>query len=180
MSSIVFINTRVVRKSIVESVAGHFRVPPTAIGWSQPYNVYDIQDMENESFTPTFPWVYVISEHAQPTPSRVAMVVVDPTFTFDSYQLGSRAGCDMMVLLHCWGRDRPERDDMASMLANVYAGKTNKRSFIPIWTSLTSSKEASIAEVSRVLIEYPSAGGALSAEGTLRNWAIVTLWLQVK
>lgn len=178
--SVTFINIRVVRKSIVESVSGHFTSPPTGIGWSQAYNVYDIQDMANESFVPTKPWVYVISAHAEPTESRVAMVVVDPSFEFNSAQLGSRTGCDVKVLLHCWGQTRAERDDIASMLANVYDGKTNKLRDIEIWTSLTSSKVASTGEVSQVFVEFPSAGDALSKEGTLRNWAIVSFRLRVK
>lgn len=180
MSSIVFINLRVVRKSIVESVTAHFEAPPTAIGWSRPYNVYDIQDMANPNAVLTDPYVFVISEHAQPTPSRIPMVVVDTMFSFNEFQLGSRSGCDVVVELWCWGRDRPERDDMASMLANVYAGKTNKPSAISIWTSMTSSKEASTGEVSQVSVEFPTAGGALSEEGTLRNWAIASFRLRVK
>lgn len=181
MPSIVFIDLRVVRKSIVENVKSHFESPPAGIGWSRPYNVYNIIDMANESFTPVSPYVYLIAAYAEPTPSRIPMVVVDPRFIFSSNQLGSRAGCVVNVELHCWGLARADRDDIASMLSNVYAGKTSKPSSISIWTSLSNSTEASVAEVvGDVVVGFPTAGGALSAEGTLRNWTIVSLRLRVK
>ena len=183
MPSIVFIDLRVVRKSIVENVKSHFESPPAGIGWSQPYVVYNIIDMANTRLVidETKPYVFLIAAHAEPTPSRIPMVVVDPRFIFSANQLGSRAGCVVTVQLHCWGLARADRDDIASMLANVYGGRTSKPSSISIWTSLSDSTEASVAEVvGDVVVEFPTAGGVLSAEGTLRNWTIVSLRLRVK
>jgi len=182
-ASIRLIDVRVIRKSIAEDVEARFKVnPPLMPSWSRPYNVYGILQKANESFVPTSPYVYVISEHAMPTPSRIPMVVVDPTYTFSSSQIGSRAGCAADVLLHCWGTTRAERDDIATMLANVYAGKFGGVSpRISIWTTLDDSTEASIAEVSsNVIVQFPTAGDPLAAEGTLRNWTIVSFSLRVK
>ena len=179
--SIQFLDLRVIRASIVDSVKSHFESPPTAMGWSRPYNVYDIIDMANELFVPTKPFVYVISAHAEPTPSRIPMVVVDPRFQTGPYQLGSRAGADVDVSLHCWGRTRAERDDFATMLTNVYAGNTERAFSISIWTSLQDSTSVGEASVSsNVITSFATAGGALSEEGTLRNWAIVSFRLKVR
>jgi len=179
--SVQFLDLRVIRASIVDSVKSHFESPPTAIGWSQPYNVYDIIDMANESFVPTKPFVYIVSAHAEPTPSRIPMVVIDPRFQTDPYQLGSRAGANVDINLHCWGRTRAERDDFATMLMNVYAGNTERTSKVSIWTSLQDPTEAGEAWVnSDVIVSFATAGGALSEEGTLRNWAIVSFRLKIK
>ena len=181
-TSIRFVDLRVIRKSITEDVGARFKVnPPLMPSWSRPWNVYNIIDMANENKTLVNPYVFVIDAHAMPTPTRIPMVVVDPTYVFNSMQLGSRSGCDVTVALACWGRTRSERDDIATMLANVYAGKFGGvSSQISIWTTLDNSTQASTAEVSgNVVVEFPTAGDALSKEGTLRNWSIVSFGLRV-
>lgn len=181
MSSILFVDLRVVRASIVANVGSHFTSPPSGMGWANPWNVYNLTQMATEGFVTVPPFVFVIAAHPEPTPSRIPMVVVDPTFIFSTNQLGSRAGCAINIQLHCWGQSRAVRDDIATMLANVYAGKTEKPTSISIWTSLSDTTEASVAEIrGDVAIEFPTAGGALSAEGTLRNWTIVSFSLRVK
>lgn len=177
-----YVDIRVVRASIEAHVKANFTSPPAETGWSRPYNVYGIVEMANELFSPVDPYVYVISEHAEPTTTRIPMVVIDPVYTIAPYQLGSRTGAFIDMQLHCWGGLRAERDDIATMLANVYGGRTQSRpSTIPVWTSLSDNTVISTAEViSQPQISFPSAGGALAAEGTLRNWAIVSFRLRVK
>lgn len=179
--SLLFVDIRVVRASILAHVRSHFTNPPTAIPWSRVFNVYGIQEMLESGFTPVEPYAFVIAAHAQPTMSRVPMVVVDVAYSLQAHQLGDRGGAIATVQLHCWGRTRAERDDIATMLANVYAGKTDRTPTIPIWTSLQDTTPVSTAEVSSsVEITFPSAGDILASEGTLRNWTIVAFTLSIK
>lgn len=176
-----FIDTRVIRSSILASIQDQFTDPPANMPWSRAFNVYDILDMSNASFSPVEPYAYIIAAHPEPTASRIPMVVLDTTIRFQSYQIGGRNGGFVDVLLHCWGRTRAERDDIATLLANVYAGRTAKVPSISIWTSMTDTTEASVATVtSGVQVTHPSAGDELSAEGTLRNWAIVSFGLTIR
>lgn len=173
--SITFVNIRLIRHSLVEHVASHFATPPSLMGWSRAFNVYNEADMRAAGFATTEPYVFIISASAEPMASRVPMVMVNTTFILDSYQLGSRAGSRIDVNLSCFGRDRPEREDMASMLANVYDGRTEINRAIPIWTSLSDSTQAGVAEVtSPVVIAPMSVSDELAAEGSLRNWTVVS------
>lgn len=179
--SLLFIDIRVIRDSILAHVRSHFLDPPTAMPWSRALNVYGIVQMLDVTFTPTEPFVFVIAAHAEPTPTRIPMVVIDPIIRLVSPQLGSRGGAEISLQLHCWGRTRAERDDIATMLANVYAGKTGRTSSIPIWTSLSDTTTAGTAQVtSTVAVSFPTAGDSLSAEGTLRNWTVVSFNLTIK
>lgn len=176
-----FIDTRVIRSSILAHVKSLFTSPPADMPWTQPFNAYGIQEMANESHSPVEPYVYVVAAHPEPTASRIPMVVVDPTIRWQAYQLGGRNGGFVDLMLHCWGRTRAERDDMATLLANVYAGRTSKIPSVSIWTSMSDATEATVATVTTpVTASYPSAGDELSAEGTLRNWAIVSFSLTIR
>jgi len=176
-----FVDLRVVRASILADIQDLFAVPPANMPWSRAFNVYDILDMANASHVPVEPYVFLVAAHPEPTESRIPMVVVDTTINWRSYQLGGRNGAFVNVLLHCWGRTRAERDDIATLLANVYAGRTAKSPSISIWTSLDDTTEISVAAVTTpVQVTYPSAGDELSAEGTLRNWTIVSFGLTIR
>lgn len=179
--SLLFIDIRVIRDSILAHVKSHFLDPPTAMGWSRAFNVYSIVQMLDSTLITNEPYVFVIASHAEPLHSRIPMVVIDPVIHLRSPQLGSRGGAEISLQLHCWGRTRAERDDIATMLANVYAGKTERASAIPIWTSLADTTTAGTAQVTSIVtVTFPSAGDSLASEGTLRNWTIVSFSLTIK
>jgi len=181
VASLRFINARVARASLLSHIRSQFTSPPASIGWSRPFNVYGIQQMMDSGFTPTEPFVFVVAAHTEPTMTIIPLVIFDPTFDLDPYELGNRGGCTVNMTLLCWGRTRAERDDIATLLANVYAQRTEKGTRVTIWTSLSDTSPAGYAEVtSPVLISFPTAGSVLSAEGTLRNWTIVSFTMRIK
>lgn len=181
MASLSFINIRVVRTSVLDHVRDQFTNPPASMGWSRPFNVYGIQQMMDESHVPVEPYIYIIAAHAEPTMSRLPLVILDPTLKIEPYQLGARGGAILNVVLLCWGRTRGERDEIATCLSNVYGQRTEKLTRIPIWTSLADTTPAGYAEIATpVTISFPTAGSVLSAEGTLRNWTMVTFSMRIK
>lgn len=181
VSGLRFIHFRVVNRSIRDNVASHFSSPPAEMGWSQSFNVYDLDELGNADFSPTRPFVFVIDAFVEPTISRVPMVIVNPIYDFKSFQLGARSGGAIELELHCFGKTKAERDDLATVLANVYDGRTTKARNIPIQTAMGNIAQTGVAEIAtEPRVWWPTRGDILAAEGTLRNWAVVAFDLRIK
>lgn len=115
------LKNRAIRKSVYDFTASLFETPPTATGW-RAFNVYGEAELRQDDFTPTEPFVYITDSFIAPTQTQVPLVVIEQSVITDPYQLGDSQGRFCVTRLHVFGRNRGERDDMASMLQDVYAG----------------------------------------------------------
>jgi len=113
---------RAIRKSLYEFVVSLFEAPPADTGWAD-FNVYGEDELrQGDDFTPTAPYVYIVDSFIAPTQTQVPLVVIEMSLMADTYQLGDTRGRFGVGRLHVFGRNRGERDDIASMLQDVFAG----------------------------------------------------------
>lgn len=113
---------RAIRKSLYDFVASLFETPPADTGWSD-FNVYGEDELrQGDDFTPAPPYVYIVDSFIAPTQTQVPLIVIEMSLMSDTYQLGDTGGRFGVGRLHVFGRNRGERDDMASMLQDVFAG----------------------------------------------------------
>jgi hypothetical protein len=113
---------RAIRKSLHEFVVSLFETPPAATGWAN-WNVYGEDELrQGDDFTPVSPYVYIVDSFIAPTQTQVPLIVIEMSLISDPYQLGDAGGKFGVGRLHVFGRNRGERDDMASMLQDVLAG----------------------------------------------------------
>lgn len=118
------LKVRAIRKSLYDYVVSLFETPPSATDWSA-FNVYgedELRQARREKFTPTSPHVYILDSFVAPAQSELPMVVIEMSLMTDTYQLGDTRGRFGVGRLHVFGRNRGERDDMASMFQDVFAG----------------------------------------------------------
>jgi len=113
---------RAIRLSLYEFVVSLFETPPADSGWTS-WNVYGEDELRQEdSFTPTAPYIYITDSFIAPTRTQVPCIIIEMTLMAVPYQLGDTNGKLGVSRLHIFGRNRGERDDIASMLQDVFAG----------------------------------------------------------
>jgi hypothetical protein len=107
---------RSIRVSIKEHVKTAFELPIS--GGMNAFNVYGENNLpqNNPSFSPTRPYLYIVDSNIQPTLLDLPLIVLELTpFVKDVFELG-RASRKAELNAHVYGRNRGERDDIASYL----------------------------------------------------------------
>lgn len=158
---------RKARKSVYTTLEGVF-TDGTLLG--AVYNVYDEGDLRNGG-APTRPFVYILDYGSQFELRQLPAVVVQMGVRKRPMGLGE-LGYYCYLVLHVFGRNRGERDDITSAIMSTVDAIT-VRDFDTAGTPVTQTMQLEpigpegdvwIEEV----IELP---GRLLLEGTAANWA---------
>lgn len=109
-------HNRNIRISIKEHIKSALESP--GVGGPSAYNVYGENNLpqRNPSFAPTFPFIYLIDSNIEPTKVDLPLIVVEVNpIRRNTSELGRQAR-NVDLNLHIFGRNRGERDDLASYL----------------------------------------------------------------
>ena len=109
-------HNRNIRISIKEHISSALESP--GVGGPGAYNVYGENNLpqNNPSFTPNFPYIYIVDGFIQPTKMDLPLIIVDVgSITFDTVEIGLLART-ASVNLWVYGQNRGVRDDIASYL----------------------------------------------------------------
>ena len=109
-------HNRNIRVSIKEHVKTAFEVP--GIGGLNAYNVYGENNLpqNNPAFIPQRPYLYIVDSNIQPTRLDLPLLILEVSpFVGDVVEIG-RAARQAELNVHVFGRNRGERDDLASYL----------------------------------------------------------------
>lgn len=165
---------RNVDRSVLKRVESLFTSPPAGT-LSQAWNTYREDSFFNGSFTPTYPYIWVLDERVRPRQSRLPLVIIErgPT-PRTNFELGNRGGHTFIYALHVFGRNRGERKDLAAFLEG-------QLSPIGIYDFATTP-ETLLYSVA-VDDSGSSANGVaadVGIEGALAQWETVTISFLVK
>lgn len=176
---------RNIRKSVMARLRALFKAPPAASGFA-PFGVYSEDDLiavNRGASLPNRPFVFLLDSYVRPKPPALPLVVVDVTVIHQTpYELGNRSGRWTDVTVHNFGRQRGERDDCASLVAD-YFGSTFS---IYQYTSGSSGDTAVFLENAELMpdIVLEEQRRALSPderrEGTLDLWMTVSFRFHTK
>lgn len=182
------LKNRAIRISLYNYIAGLFRTPPTTTGWTA-YNVYgenSLRQFRDGNFNPVQPFVYIIDSNVAPAKTELPMVIIETSTLARPYQLGDTNGRLSTANLHVFGQNRGQRDDIASMLQDVFAkNMTTSGSVVPFpvydYISSGSSVLIETAHVDPgVSVETQTVGGLEQHEASTSQWAIVSFSFQTK
>jgi hypothetical protein len=110
-------HNRNIRVSIKEHIKAAFTTN-TGVGGLGVFNVYGENQLpqRNPSFVPIRPCLWLVDSNIEPTTFDLPMVLLEITpISRRTTELGRKAR-RATVNIHCYGRNRGERDDMASYL----------------------------------------------------------------
>lgn len=115
---------RNIRKSIMARVRAMLVDPPTGSELN-PYTVYnelDLLAISKSGKTPAVrPYAFLLDAYMTPKAPLLPMVVVEvPLISQRPYELGNRKGRSTDAMVHCFGRRRGERDDLASLFCDYW------------------------------------------------------------
>ena len=114
------------------------------------------------------------------------MIIIETSTLARPFQLGDTNGRLSMGNLHVFGKNRGERDDMASMLQDVFAkNMTTSGSVVPFPVyDYISSGSSALVETAHidlgVSVEPQIVGGLEQHESSTANWNIVSFSFQTK
>jgi hypothetical protein len=119
------LKNRAIRISLYNYIADLFRTPPPATGWTA-YNVYsenNLRQYRDGNFSPAVgsPYIYIVDSNVAPAKTELPMIIIETSTLARPYQLGDTNGRLSTANLHVFGKNRGQRDDMASMLQDVFA-----------------------------------------------------------
>ncbi len=170
---------RNIRRSVMAQVRTLFQSPPTGSGLSA-YTVYSedqLRQVQSGTLTPVRPCVFLVDAYIQPAEPALPLVVVEKIKTNKRpFELGNRNGRWSDFYLHCFGRMRGERDDLASFLADNFGGAV---SIYDYSTGGAILQETGVVEP-EIGIEPIGMTEQMRIEGSLGNWEIVSLSIMTK
>lgn len=181
----VMLKNRCIRKSLYNFVADLFREPPLDTGWDL-WNVYGENQLRQDNFVPVRPFVYIIDSNIAPTQTELPMIIIETSTLARPFELGNAGGRLSMANLHVFGRNRGQRDDMASMLQDVFAKKmmtTGSVAPFPVY-DFQDAGASTLVETAHVhpgiSVETQTVGGLEQHESSLSNWNIVSFSFETK
>ncbi len=182
------LKNRALRLSLYNFVADLFRTPPSTTGWGN-WNVYgenSLRQYRDGNFSPVQPFIYILDTYVAPTKSELPMVIIETNTLARPYQLGDTQGRLSMANLHVFGKNRGQRDDIASMLQDVFAKNTETVGSVvpfPVYDYISSGSSV-LVETAHIdlgiSVEYPIVGGLEQQEGSLSQFATVSFSFQTK
>jgi len=175
---------RNIQLSVHKRLTDLFTAPPNNPDTGLPYiatayNVYNEDNYQQDTFTPTFPFVFLLMVRVPPKKTRLPCILMDVSeFSSAPYELGTRRGMISTINLHIFGKNRGERDELAGFLRQAmtdYPGLT-----IYDWTNIARPVSKYVASVEDITVAPQSIGNELATEGSLTNWNTLTFTLLLK
>ena len=182
------LKNRCIRKSLCNFITGLFDNPPADTGWEE-WNTYSgnqLRQYREGNFSPVNPFVYILDSNVAPTQSELPMLIIETSTITRPFELGNTQGRLSTANLHVFGRNRGQRDDMASMLQDVFAGNmTTTGSVVPFPVyDFQDAGASTLVETAHIdpgiTVEYPTVGGLEQHESSLSQWAVVSFSFSTK
>ena len=114
-------HNRNIRVSVKEHVKTAFETP--GVGGMSAFNVYGENNLPqvNPTFSPVRPYLYIVDSNIEPTKLDLPLLILDVgPIGIGPIELGHSAR-DAELNVHVYGRNRGERDDLASYLQDYLA-----------------------------------------------------------
>lgn len=170
---------RNLRRSVMARVRALFEAPPSDL---IPYTVYDedqLRRVNAGTLKPVRPCVFLVDTYIRPTEMQLPLVSVETIrVNKRSFELGNRNGRRTDIRLHVFGRQRGERDDLGSFLADNFGVG------VPIYTYPTNGDAPTLLETGIVRddidLENHTVDEPSRQDGALDLWQIVTLSIETK
>lgn len=179
------LRVRDIRLSLKKRVYEMFIAPHTDTGWASAFNVYDedqFRGVINSTFTPTKPYIYLLDDFLLPAAQRLDLqqpqVVVEiEEAQSKPFEMGNRKGRDIQALIHVFGQNRAQRDDLGAYIMD-YIGNT-----IKVHTFSASSpypdgvyvEDALVLDPRTMRNMYTPRLEQYEATGILLGWSIVSI-----
>ena len=181
---------REIRLSVKDRLTAMFNAPDAASGLAA-FNVYtesNFRSVQTGLFTPTFPYVYLLDSFLAPTPVRVDLqqpqVIVEvDLYMRDPFELGNRSGRYVDLLIHVFGRNRGERDDIGSFIADYFGATLAIKTYSASNTTGTKVEDALVdplVKVKDIFTPRIEKIGAVEAATDILGWTSVALSLRPK
>ena len=121
---------RAIRLSLKDRIRDMLLSPDVATGWAA-FNIYNesqFRAAQAGSFTPVFPFVYLLDSYILPVAQRLdkqypQVVIEIETYRSRPFEIGNRSGRDVTAWVHVFGKDRGQRDDLGSYIVD-YIGNS--------------------------------------------------------
>ena len=162
-------------KSVMALARGLLQTPPAGSGLAA-FTVYsekNVREVMQKTLTPVRPCVFLVDSYMRPGEPVLPMIVVElPLVKRKPFELGNHKGRWVDAIYHVFGRNKGDRDDLASFLANNIGGQ------IPLY-DYTSSASGVFVHYATVHDEIdiepvPLTRIDLRWEGSLDSWAMVS------
>ena len=121
------LKNREIRLSIKDRLTAMLQAPDAATGLSafRVYTEANFRAAAAGTFTPTFPFVYVLDAFIAPVPvylhkQQPFMVVEIDFYESRPFELGNRLGRHIEPIIHIFGTNRGERDDLGAFVADYF------------------------------------------------------------
>lgn len=182
------LKNRALRKSLYNFVVSLFTSPPAATGWT-PFNAYSenqLRQYDANNFAPVAPYIFIVDSFIAPTQITLPMIVIEISTLARPFELGNTGGRLSLARLHTFGRNRGQRDDISSMLQDVFAGTMITSGSVapfPVYDfpSAGSSVFVETAHIDTGVNDQPqSVGESETFESSLLNWNEVSFTFQTK
>lgn len=185
------LRNREIRLSARDRLKALFEAPDAASGLS-PFNVYDERDFRNVAsgnFTPTFPYVYLLDSFLEPVAQRVDLQQPQVVIEVDMYEsapfeLGNRAGRTVDFLIHVFGRNRGERDDIGCLISDHFGGSLSIKTYSATNTTGTVVETAivnpPVFRVKDIFTPRIEKASQIELNTALLGWTSVSFSIMVK
>jgi hypothetical protein len=182
------LKNRCIRKSLCNFITDLFDNPPPDTGWEE-WNTYSenqLRQYRGGNFSPANPYIYIVDSNLAPTQTELPMIIIETSTITRPFQLGDTNGRLSTANLHVFGKNRGQRDDIASMLQDVFAkNMTTTGSVVPFpvydFQDAGASTLVEIAHIHPgVTVETQTVGGLEQHESSLTNWNIVSFSFETK
>jgi len=165
---------REIRLSIRDRLSTLLGAPPAASGLSA-FNVYTEAQFRDDTFTPTFPFVYLLDTYVLPVKTKLTLIAIECEYERQPFEIGNREGRLVTAYIHTFGRNRAERDDLAAFIAD-YFGSTFSIKQYPENTTVETVQLQDRIKVENMAI----VNEAVEFGGSVLDWAMITLRFQTK
>lgn len=184
------LKNRAIRLSVRDRLTAMFEAPDAATGLAA-FNVYtesNFRAVQTGTFTPTFPYIYLLDSFLAPMPIRVDLQQPQVIVEIDSYinnpfQLGDRLGRQVDVLIHIFGRNRGERDDLGGFIADYFGSSLEIKTYSasnPTGTKVEDALVDPLVKVKDIFTPRIEKIGPVEAATDIIGWTSVALTLRPK
>lgn len=181
------LKNRCIRLSLYNYVADLFRTPPSDTNWTA-FNVYSgnqLRQYRDGNFSPVQPYIYIVDSNVAPAKTELPLIIVATSTLARPFQLGDSNGRLSAAQLHVFGKNRGQRDDMASMLQDVFAGNmtTSGSAPFPVYDYISSGSSVFVETAHiepGIGVETPTVGGLEQHESSTANWNTVSFSFSTK
>ena len=162
------LRNRNIRRSITDHVSSI--LSSGSYGLSA-YNVYNEADMRSGAAVER-PYIYLTDVAIMPTATILPLVMVEVAKIKQApFELGNRMGRSVQVFLHVFGRNRGERDDIASM----FQDNIGQSIVLCDYSSGSAAPDGTVLEIEPGVEQWDAPpDGDAREEGSLLNMSIVS------